>query len=77
MPGSSLVLAKQLGEDWLELDCMNLEDLLLWLLQNDLNSYLMKLKGFLEILFDKISKQFLEFFEHGNGQNKLTNPWRI
>ena len=71
MPGSSLVLAKQLGDDWLKLDCMHLEDLLLWLLQNDLNTYFDETEGLFGNYIDKISKQFFEFFEHGNGQKQL------
>jgi len=71
MPGSSLVLAKQLGDDWINLDCMYLEDLLLWILQNDLNTYFDETGGLFGNYIDEISKQFLEFFEHGNGQKQL------
>ena len=71
MPGSSLVLAKQLGDGWLELDCLHLEDLLLWLLQNDLTTYFDKTEEIFGKYIDEISKQFLRFFEDGNGQDRL------
>jgi POLQ-like helicase len=71
MPGSSLVLAKQLGDNWLELECMYLEDLLLWLLQNDLTSYFDEIGGLFGKYVEKISKQLLKFFKSGNGKDRL------
>lgn len=71
MPGSSLVLAKQLGDDWAGLDCMHLEDLLLWLLQNDLTESFNETGGFFGKFVDKISQQFIEYYKSGSGYDQL------
>ncbi|MEA3280067.1 MAG: DEAD/DEAH box helicase [Thermodesulfobacteriota bacterium] len=71
IPGSALVLAEQLGEDCPDLDCLQLEDLLLWLLQSDLTTYFDDTDGVFGRYIDEISQQFLQFFENGKGQDRL------
>lgn len=71
LPGSSLVLAKRLGEDRPDLDCLGLEDLLLWLLQTDLSTYFEGSEGKYGEYVDGISQGIIRFFENGSGQSNL------
>ncbi len=71
MPGSSLVLATQLRDEKVELECMHLEDLLLWLLQNDLTESFNETGGHFGRLVDKISQQVIEFNNSGRGYDQL------
>jgi len=71
MPGSSLVLAKQLRDEGVKLDCMHLEDLLLWLLQNNFTKSFNETGGLFGQLVDKISQQVVEFNKSGSGYDQL------
>lgn len=71
LPGSSLVLAKRLGEDYPDLECMGLEDLLLWLLQGDLSTYFNETEGLYGKYIDGISQGLTHFFKYGSGQESL------
>lgn len=71
LPGSSMVLAKQLGDDFSDLGSEGLEDLLLWLLQADLSTYFEGAEGPFGNYIDSISSGILKFFEDGTGADSL------
>ncbi len=71
LPGSSLVLAKHIGKDCPDLDCLGLEDLLLWLLQADLSTYSKRAEGIYGEYSETISQWLIRFFENGSGQDNL------
>jgi len=71
LPGSASVLAKRIDGDCPDLDGDGLEDLLLWLLQADLGTYFDGAEGPFGGFIDGISKWILQFFEDGNGEEKL------
>jgi superfamily II DNA/RNA helicase len=71
LPGSASVLAKRIDENCPDLDGDGLEDLLLWLLQADLESYFDGAEGPFGEFLDGISRWLLQFFEDGNGEDNL------
>ncbi len=71
LPGSSLVLAKRLGETAPDLGCSGLEGLLLWLLQGDWSTALRDYGGFYGKYADTISQQLSYFFGRGAGEEHL------
>jgi hypothetical protein len=71
LPGSASVLAKRINGDCPDLDGDSLEDLLLWLLQADLETYFDGAEGPFGGFIDGISKWILQFFEDGNGEENL------
>ena len=71
LPGSASVLAKRIDGDCPDLDGDGLEDLLLWLLQADLETYFDGAEGPFGGFIDGISKRILQFFEDGNGEENL------
>lgn len=71
LPGSASVLAKRIDGDCPDLDGDSLEDLLLWLLQADLETYFDGSKGPFGKFIDGISTWILQFFEDGNGEERL------
>jgi POLQ-like helicase len=71
LPGSSLVLAKRLGETCPDLGCLGLEDLLLWLLQGDFSTYFDGSDGLYGKHIDGISKWMAHYFGHGSEQDRL------
>ena len=71
LPGSASVLAKRIDGDCPDLDGDGLEGLLLWLLQADLGTYFDGAEGPFGEFIDGISKWILQFFEDGNGEEKL------
>lgn len=71
LPGSASVLAKRIDGDCPDLDGDGLEDLLLWLLQADLETYFDGAEGPFGGFIDRISKWILQFFEDGNGEENL------
>jgi superfamily II DNA helicase RecQ len=71
LPGSSLVLARHLGQDCPDLGCLGLEDLLLWLLQNDFSTLLDGSDGPYREHITGISQWMAHYFENGSGQNEF------
>lgn len=71
LPGSASVLAKRIDGDCPDLDGDGLEDLLLWLLQADLETYFDEAEGPFGEFIVGISKWILQFFEDGNGEDNL------
>ncbi|MES9830084.1 MAG: DEAD/DEAH box helicase [Candidatus Thiodiazotropha sp.] len=71
LPGSASVLAKRIDEDCPDLDGDGLEDLLLWLLQADLETYFDGAEGPFGEFLDGTSRWLLQFFEDGNGEDNL------
>jgi POLQ-like helicase len=71
LPGSASVLVKRIDGDCPDLDGDGLEDLLLWLLQADLETYFDETEGPFGGFIDEISKWILQFFEDGNGEENL------
>lgn len=71
LPGSASVLAKRIDGDCPDLDGDGLEDLLLWLLQADLETYFDGVAGPFGGFIDGISKWILKFFEDGTGEDNL------
>jgi len=71
LPGSASVLAKRIDGDYPDLDGDSLEDLLLWLLQADLETYFDGAEGPFGGFIDGFSKRILQFFEDGNGEENL------
>lgn len=73
LPGSASVLAKRIGGDCPDLEGDGLEDLLLWLLQADLETYFDGSEGSFGEFIDGISKWVLQYFEDGIGEDHLLN----
>lgn len=71
LPGSASVLAKRIDGDCPDLDGDGLEDLLLWLLQADLETYFDGAEGPFGGFIDAILKRILQFFKDGNGEENL------
>ncbi|WP_222424120.1 hypothetical protein [Desulfamplus magnetovallimortis] len=71
LPGSASVLAKRIDGDCPDLDGDGLEDLLLWLLQADLETFFDEAEGPFSEFIVGISKWILQFFEDGNGEENL------
>jgi len=71
LPGSASVLAKRIDGDCPNLDGNGLEDLLLWLLQADMETYYDGTEGPFGEFIDGISEWILQFFEDGNGEDNL------
>jgi len=71
LPGSSIVLARRLGDDRPDLDCLGLDYLLLWLLQGDYATYFDESQGPFGEFLDGLSHWLIYFFENGGGQNNL------
>lgn len=71
LPGSASVLAKRLDGDCPDLDGDGLEDLLLWLLQADLGTFIDGIDGPFGELVEGISKWVIRFFERGSGEDDL------
>ncbi len=72
LPGSSLVMSK-LHMNFRDDDLCDLEDLLLWLLKNDLKLHSRKSKGFLGESSKRIKEAFLHFIKSGTGEENLLN----
>jgi len=71
LPGSSRVLADRLGEKCPDLDCLGLEDLLLWLLQGSWSTYF---NGAVDIYgehIDNISQSLVCYFAGGEDYDVL------
>jgi len=71
LPGSSKVLAKRIGEYCPDLDALGLEDLLLWLLQEEWGTYYDDMEGMYGEYINKISQIISQYFEDGNGVESL------
>jgi POLQ-like helicase len=71
LPGSSQVLAKQLGEARLDLGCRGLEYLLQWLLQEEPSRYLDGSGGPYGKDIDGISRSMALYLQKGSTQNEL------
>ncbi len=71
LPGSASVLAKRIDGDCPDLNSEGLEDLLLWLLQADLETYFDGAEGLFGEYIDGISRWVLQFFENGTGESNL------
>jgi superfamily II DNA/RNA helicase len=71
LPGSASVLAKRINGDCPDLDGDGLENLLLWLLQADLETYFDGTGGPFGSFMDGISTGILQFFDDGNGEENL------
>jgi superfamily II DNA/RNA helicase len=71
LPGSASVLAKRIHGECPDLDGDGLEDLLLWLLQADLETYFDGTEGPFGRFIDGISKWIIQFFENGTGEDNL------
>lgn len=71
LPGSSMVLAKQIGEECPDLGGEGLEDLLLWLLQGDLSTCFIEAGGPFGEFIVSISKVLLQYFRDGTGAENL------
>jgi len=71
LPGSASVLAKRIDGDCPDLNGDGLEDLLLWLLQADLETYFDGTEGAFGEFIDGTSNWILQFFEDGNGEDNL------
>lgn len=70
-PGSSLVLAKRLGETYADLGCLGLEKLLLWLLQSNLSTYFENSDGPYGKHIDGVSRWMVHYFRHGSDQDEF------
>ena len=73
LPGSSMVLAKSVLDDIMDIGGEGLEDLLLWLLQGDLSTYFEGSNGPYGNYIDVISSLIIQFFQDGHGIDKLNN----
>ncbi len=71
LPGSSGVLADRLGDECPNLDCLGLEDLLLWLLQADWSSYFYGSTGIYGEFIDHISRHLVHYFATGDDHEYL------
>lgn len=73
LPGSASLLANRLSEHSLDLDAEGLENLLLWLLQANLKPYLSNTNNPFSIYIDGISREFVQFFKNGTGEENIIN----
>lgn len=71
LPGSASVLAQRIDDECPDLNGEGLEDLLLWLLQADLETYFDGFEGPFGEYIDGISSWVLQFFENGTGEENL------
>lgn len=71
LPGSSSVLARQIEDDFPDLNGSGLEDLLHWLLQADLQTYFDGMEGAFGKYIDEISQLIREFFDKGINKERL------
>jgi len=71
LSGSATVLSSQLPEDSPDLDCLYLEDLLLWLVKADFSTYFSEASSVYEHYVIGISKHLVTYYETGNNSNEL------
>lgn len=71
LPGSASVMARCIDGDLPDLDGDGLEDLLLWLLKSDLETYFDGSHEPLGKYIDAISQDLLQFFEDGTGEETI------
>lgn len=71
LPGSASVLAKYINGECPNLGSEGLEALLLWLLQDNPETYFEGSKGPFSEYIDGISKLILQFFENGIGEDNI------
>ncbi len=71
LPGSSNVLAKQMGKDCPNLDGEGLEDLLLWLLRGDLSTYFDRSDEPFGEYIDSIYRLLRQYFQDGTEEDNL------
>lgn len=78
LPGSASVLAERLGENALDLDCLGLERLMLWLLRGDFRDSLDPTPGPYQQVISEISQTLVRFYADGSGErNLLTQSHRL
>ena len=71
LPGSSLVLAQRLGNDYPDMECSGLDDLLLWLLQGNNSTYFEGVEDQYGNYIDDISQQIVNYYDSGKGADSL------
>lgn len=71
LPGSSAILARQIGRDRLDLGGEGLEDLLLWLLRSQLSNGFHDSRGCFGEYIESISLSVIQFFNEGTGAQNL------
>ena len=70
-PGNASVLAKRIDNDFPDLNGEGLEDLLRWLLQDDLETHINGFEGPFGEYINGISRGVLQFFKDGTGEENL------
>ncbi|MEX2580540.1 MAG: DEAD/DEAH box helicase [Verrucomicrobiales bacterium] len=76
LPGSSMVLAREIGADCPDISGDGLEDLLLWLLHLDLSTYFDGFPGQFGTTVDQISSLLLGFYATGDGEEQILETAR-
>ncbi|MDY7046519.1 hypothetical protein RVS70_20235 [Virgibacillus sp. M23] len=71
LPGSSIVLAGQLGDECPDLDAEGLEKLLFWLLQGDYSKKMREVEGPYVKIVDEMYNQMNDYYNSGKGQDVL------
>jgi len=76
LPGSASVLANRIDGNCPNLDGDGLENLLLWLLKSDLETYFDESEGPFGRFIDGIYKSVFQFFKDGNGEDNILDMAR-
>ncbi|MCQ6275873.1 DEAD/DEAH box helicase [Bacillus sp. V3B] len=71
LPGSSLVLVNRVNKDNLNLECSNLDTLLVWLLIGDFSTYLKVIEGTYKIEIQETSKLLSNFYDSGYAEPEI------
>ena len=71
LPGSSRILARHLNEDHIDLNCLGLESLLLWLLRGNISNYTNVQSELYGEHINDISSSLIEFYRSGSGKDDL------
>jgi hypothetical protein len=71
LPGSSFVLVNRVNKDNLNLECSNLDILLVWLLIGDFSTYLEEMEGTYNIEMKEISMLISNFYNSGYDEREI------
>ncbi|EFZ1984437.1 DEAD/DEAH box helicase, partial [Shigella flexneri] len=71
LPGSAFVLVNRVNKDNLNLECSNLDILLVWLLNGDFSTYLEAMEGTYNSEMQEISKLLSNFYDLGSDEQEI------
>lgn len=71
-PGSSRVLARRLGDNHYNLECLGLEKVLIWLLKGDLSKGFISSNGIYDGLIQEFADSLSKYFSDGTGEEVIS-----